>query len=76
MIGMVLVFGWMMGAPYLRTQRLGLEYKGQKVYQKDTFDSKQIFSKIEEYDEVSTFDLDPIPAKPASQGDIKYSSEQ
>jgi hypothetical protein len=24
MLGMVLVFGWMMGSPYLKTQRLGL----------------------------------------------------
>lgn len=75
MLGMLLVFGWMMGSPYLRTQRLGLEYKGQKIYIKDDFDSKEIFSKIEEYEEVSTFGLDPIiPPKPADNADIKFAT--
>lgn len=38
MLGMVLVFGWMFLAPNLKTQRLGIEYKGVRVYQKDDFD--------------------------------------
>ena len=59
MIGMVLVFAWMFGAPYLRTQRLGLQYKGQIVYQKNTFDSDEVAQKLAEYDEASIFDLDP-----------------
>jgi uncharacterized membrane protein len=38
-LGMVLVFGWMIATPYLKTQRLGLEYKGVKVYEKNSFDA-------------------------------------
>ena len=36
-LGMILVFGWMFLSPSLKTQRLGLEYRGVVVYQKDTF---------------------------------------
>lgn len=68
---MLLVFGWMMATPYLKPQRLGLEYKGQKIYERNTFDAKEIFSKIVEYDEVSTFDLEPPVVPPK---DIKYST--
>ena len=55
--GMLLVFGWMFASPSLRTQRLGLEYKGVKIYEKDIFEPTEIFARIQEYDEVSTFDL-------------------
>ncbi len=47
LIGMGLVFVWMMATPHLKTQRLGLEYKGQKIYQKDTFESAELFKVIE-----------------------------
>lgn len=47
LLGMVLVFGWMMATPYLKPQRLGLQYKGQKIYERDSFDAKEIFGKIE-----------------------------
>lgn len=50
MLGMLVVFGWMFATPYLKTQRLGLEYRGQIIYQKDTFDAQEVFAKIEEYD--------------------------
>lgn len=75
-LGMVLVFGWMMATPHLKTKRLGLEYRGQKIYQKDSFDGKEIFTKIEEYDEVSTFDLEPpvVPSQP-NNNDVKFSTE-
>lgn len=74
--GMLLVFGWMFATPYLKTQRLGLEYKGQKIYEKSTFEPNEIFAKMQEYDEVSAFDLEPpvIPTQPNS--DIKYSTEK
>lgn len=77
MLGMLVVFGWMFATPYLKTQRLGLEYRGQMIYQKDTFEANEIFAKIEEYDEVSTFDLEPpivVPSQP--NNDIKFATEQ
>lgn len=36
-LGMALVFGWMFFTPQLKTKRVGLEYKGVIVYQRDTF---------------------------------------
>jgi hypothetical protein len=76
MLGMLLVFGWMFLTPHLKTQRLGLEFRGQKIYQHDHFDANEIFAKIEEYDEVDTFGLEPpvVPSQPNS--DIKYATEQ
>jgi len=34
---MALVFGWMFLSPHLKTRRLGLEFKGVKVYEKESF---------------------------------------
>jgi hypothetical protein len=41
-IGMVLVVGWMFLTPHIRTQRLALDFKGQRVYQKDVFIASDI----------------------------------
>jgi hypothetical protein len=35
MIGMVFVFAWMFGTPYLKEQRFSIAYKGTKVYESD-----------------------------------------
>lgn len=61
---MALVFGWMFLSPHLKTRRLGLEFKGVKVYEKESFVKEQIASKLEVYEEESAFDLDPIPEPP------------
>ena len=60
-IGMLLVFGWMFFMPTLKTQRIGLEYKGVQVYMRDEFRKDELTAKIEAYEEDSIFDLDPIP---------------
>ena len=59
--GMVVVFGWLFFAPHFKTQRLGLEYKGVRVYQRNEFVKSEIINKIEIYEEDSAFDLDPMP---------------
>lgn len=69
MLGMALVFGWMFLSPQLKTQRLGLEYKGVRVYQKDDFDKDEILAKITTYEEDSVFGLDPIPQPAPSSAD-------
>ncbi len=63
-VGMVLVFGWMFFIPQFKTKRLGLEYKGVVVYQRDTFIKEQLATKIGVYEQNSIFDLDPIPESP------------
>ena len=62
LLGMVGVFGWMFGSPHFKTQRLGLEYKGVRVYQREEFIKEEIVSKMAAYEEDSIFGLDPIPA--------------
>jgi hypothetical protein len=57
--GMILVFGWMFASPHLRSKKLGLQYKGQKIYENDVFVSKDIADKLAEYDEIDTFGLEP-----------------
>jgi len=44
--GMLLVLCWLFGTPYLKTQRLALEYQGQRVYQSDTFELNQLSEKL------------------------------
>lgn len=68
MLGMALVFGWMFFSPQLKTQRLGLEYKGVRVYQRDDFNKDEIAAKLASYEEDSVFGLDPIP-EPAPAND-------
>ena len=48
---MLLVFGWMFVTPGLKTQRVGLEYKGVRVYQRDEFVKEEVWSKITAYEE-------------------------
>ena len=60
-LGMVLVFGWMFASPHLKTKRLGLEYQGHLVYQRDTFSKDELWAKIAVYEEESVFGLEPLP---------------
>ena len=62
MVGMVLVLAWLFASPHLKTERLGLEYKGQQVYTADEFYEEKIWAKVAEYEEMDTFGLDPTPA--------------
>jgi hypothetical protein len=66
-LGMGLVFAWMFFIPSLKTQRLGLEYKGLQVYQSDAFLKEEILAKLATYEEDSIFDLDPLPQPAAAQ---------
>ena len=63
-IGMVLVFGWMFVSPQLKTRRVGLEYKGVVVYQRDEFNKDELATKLAAYEEDSIFDLDLLPETP------------
>lgn len=56
-LGMVVVFGWMFLTPHLKTQRLALDYKGQRVYEKDVFIADDIAKQLAEYNELDTFGL-------------------
>lgn len=49
-LGMVLVFGWMYLSPTLKPKRLGLEFKGVKVYLNEQFVKDEIAAKIEVYE--------------------------
>ena len=60
-LGMALVLGWMFFSPQLKNQRLGLEYKGVRVYQRDDFNKDQLVTKLTAYEEDSAFGLDPLP---------------
>ena len=68
--GMIAVFGWMFLTPNLKTQRLGLEYKGVRVYQREEFVKEEIVSKIAAYEEDSIFGLDPVPASAPSEAKV------
>ena len=63
-LGMVLVFGWMFVSPQLKTRRVGLEYKGVVVYQRDEFNKDELATKLAAYEEDSIFDLDLLPETP------------
>jgi hypothetical protein len=56
-LGMVLVVGWMFLTPQLKTQRLALDYKGQRVYEKDVFIPNDIEKQLADYNELDTFGL-------------------
>jgi hypothetical protein len=60
-VGMVLVFGWMFLSPNIKTKRIGLEYQGHLVYQRDDFAHDELSAKIAVYEEESVFGLEPIP---------------
>ena len=62
--GMVLVIAWMFLTPYIKTKRLGLEYKGVRVYEQISFERDEIIDKIIKYEEESVFGLDPIQEEP------------